>query len=212
MLVVGQIKGLKKGTVYLKRMQDSALVNVDSVVIDGDNNFTLGSALESPEVFYLHLDKKDGNEVNDHLLFFGEKGTITINSKVDGFDTEATVSGSANHEKFQQYLDIVRQFNNERLDLIKEQFELSKANDTAGLRINGEKMSNWLKRKYRYSAQFVNLNTDLDVAPYVMLAEMPQANPKLLDSLYHLFSEDVKTSTYGKAAATYIAELKEVVE
>ncbi len=212
MLVVGNVKGLKKGTLYLKRMQDSTLINVDSIVIDGDSNFTLGSDLESPEVFYLHLDKKDGNAVNDHLLFFGEKGTITVNSKVDAFDTEAEVVGSENHTKFEEYRSIIRQFNDEKLGLIKEQFELTKTNDTSGLRKNIEKQEYLLKRRYRYSAQFVNLNKALEVAPYVLLADMPQGNPKLLDSLYNMFPENIKNSTYGKGASEFIKELKEVIE
>ncbi len=207
MIVQGTVKGLKKGTLYLKRLQDSTFSNVDSMVVDGDPNFTFYSDLAEPEVFYLHLDKNDGNDVNDYLLFFGEKGTVNVTTSVDKFDTEATISGSENHKRLKEYLTISRQFNNERLELIKEQLEFAQQNDTAGLRTNQEAYNRWLKRRYRYAAQFVNLNKEHEVAAYVMLTEMPQANPKLLDSLYSLFPENIQNSTYGAQLAAYLKEL-----
>ena len=54
MIIQGQIKGLKKGTLYLQKMKDTILVSVDSVQINGDGNFILSDEVESPEV-YLYL-------------------------------------------------------------------------------------------------------------------------------------------------------------
>jgi len=65
MTVSGKVKGLKKGTLYLQHVPDSLLVTVDSVEIRGDENYSFTTSLESPEIFYLHLDKKDNNTIND---------------------------------------------------------------------------------------------------------------------------------------------------
>ena len=46
LIVKGHVKGLRKGTIYLKKMNDSALVSVDSAAINGNSDFELGSALE----------------------------------------------------------------------------------------------------------------------------------------------------------------------
>ena len=51
------IKGLKKGTVYLNKVEDSLLVAVDSLVINGEEIIELHSNLESPEMFFLQLNK-----------------------------------------------------------------------------------------------------------------------------------------------------------
>ena len=51
--IAGNIKGLKKGTLYLQRLQDSTLVNLDSVEIKGEAQFAFDFFLEEPEVLYL---------------------------------------------------------------------------------------------------------------------------------------------------------------
>lgn len=73
MMVTGTIKGLRKGTLYLQKIKDTVLVNLDSVTIDGNPDFTLTTSLKSPEVHYLYLDKEDADTLNDRILFFGEK-------------------------------------------------------------------------------------------------------------------------------------------
>ena len=55
--VEATVKGLKKGTVYLKKVVDTNLVTVDSVTVNGDSNFTLQTDIDEPEVFHLYLDK-----------------------------------------------------------------------------------------------------------------------------------------------------------
>jgi len=70
MALSGQIKGLKKGVLYLQHVPDSTLVVIDSVLINGNGNFSFKTELESPEVFYLYLVKKDNNDINDRITFF----------------------------------------------------------------------------------------------------------------------------------------------
>ena len=69
--VEATVKGLKKGTVYLKKVVDTTLVTVDSVTVNGDSNFTLQADIEEPEVFHLYLDKN--SKENDRISFFGDK-------------------------------------------------------------------------------------------------------------------------------------------
>ena len=65
---------------YLQKMQDTLLISVDSLEIKGDDNFTLGDDIESPEFYFLSLDKDDGDSLTDKILFFGEAGEIKINT------------------------------------------------------------------------------------------------------------------------------------
>ena len=69
LIVNGKVKGLKKGMLYLQHVPDSVLVTVDSVAINGDGNFSFKTKLLSPEVFYLYLNKKDNNDINDRITF-----------------------------------------------------------------------------------------------------------------------------------------------
>ena len=47
MVVQGKIKGIKKGTLYLKKMRDTLIISVDSIRLFGKDTFT--------PVSYTHL-------------------------------------------------------------------------------------------------------------------------------------------------------------
>ena len=68
----GNIEGLKEGTLYIKRVVDTSLVIIDSIVIDGDSKFEIDFDLKSPEVLYLFLDRGQTNSKEDNILFFAE--------------------------------------------------------------------------------------------------------------------------------------------
>ncbi|MCH2218445.1 MAG: DUF4369 domain-containing protein, partial [Flavobacteriales bacterium] len=68
MIVQGQIKGLKKGTLYLQKMKDTLVVTVDSVTVLGKDTFTLSDYITSPEMYYLTLNT---NTDEQKILFFG---------------------------------------------------------------------------------------------------------------------------------------------
>jgi hypothetical protein len=94
MQLSGSIDGLRKGTVYLQKMQDSTLVSIDSVVVNGSPKFAFKTEVESPEIYYLYLNKEDGDSLNDRILFFGEPGQITISKRrqqwrCGGFDSKS---------------------------------------------------------------------------------------------------------------------------
>ena len=50
--VKGNVKGLKKGTIYLSRALDSSYQVLDSTVLNGTSNFELKSNIEEPEVLF----------------------------------------------------------------------------------------------------------------------------------------------------------------
>ena len=57
MIVSGDVDGLRKGTIYLQKEQDSTIVSLDSVKITGDSNFELSTKINEPDIYYLYLDK-----------------------------------------------------------------------------------------------------------------------------------------------------------
>ena len=87
MTVSGNIKGLKKGTLFLQQFKDSTLAVLDSLEIKGDGAFSFSTEVDEPEVFYLYLKKEDNNDINDRITFFGESGNIVINTAWNTFDT-----------------------------------------------------------------------------------------------------------------------------
>lgn len=208
LIVSGEIKGLKKGTLYLQKIEDTILVNVDSVVVDGDPNFVLEANLESPQMMFLYLNKVDNNQYDDRIEFFADEGEVTINTNLEKFETNARVTGSANQEKLMEFRKMMKRFNDQNLDLIKESFEAEKAENEEKLMEIDRKYDHWLRKKYLYTVNFAVNNKDLEIAPYLALSEVFDANIKYLDTIYSSLTPKVKKSKYGKELKIFLQERK----
>lgn len=205
MVVKGQIKGLKKGTLYLQKMQDTVLVSVDSVALLGKDLFTLTDDVDSPEMYYLTFD---GNTTDKRILFFGEQGNITINDDVKKFGIQPQISGSVNQKLLDDYYKITRRLNEENLTLIKENFEARKAKDEEKIKAIAQRANHLLKRRYLYTANFAVNNGSFEVAPYLALTQLVNANVKLLDTIQASLTPKVKNSKYGKKLDKFISDIK----
>ena len=206
MIVTGQIKGLKKGTLYLQKMKDTLLITVDSIVLIGSDMFTLTDNVDSPVLYNLTFD---GNNTNKRILFFGEKGTITINDKLDLFGFSPEIKGSKNQELLDKYNIVKRRFQAERLDFVKKDFEAKKANDKTKVEQLEKDYKKLTKKRVLFTTNFAINNADYEVAPYIGLAEMYDASLQLLDTVNNSLSDKVKKSEYGKRFQEYINKIKE---
>ena len=204
MLVQGKIKNLKKGVVYLQKIKDTLLVTVDSISLDGVNTFTLTDEVESPEIYYLTLDRSPSRQIS----FFGEKGTITIDTKLDKFVFGATVNGLTNQKLLDEYNEMKNKFSGKRLDLIKADFDAKKSEDSLIIDSIQSQINNLIKRKYYYTTNFAVNHPDNEIAPYLALTELYDANITLLDTINNSLSKKVKQSTYGKKLEKFIADIK----
>ena len=207
--VKGSIEGLRKGTLYLQKIQDSILIDLDSIVLKGSPEFSLKTKINSPEIFYLYLDKKDGDTLNDRIRFFGEKGTIEINTLLKTYESSAVISGSENHILLEEYLTFIRKFDQENLKLVKIYFnELRENNVSEKLDSIQKKMDNLLLRRYLFTLNFASTNYNREIAPYLLLTEVNDTSIKLLDSVMVKLSPEVKISKYGKDLQLLIKKRK----
>ncbi len=208
MNVSGNVAGLKKGTLYLQHLNDSTLATIDSIEIKGNGNFSFQYEIESPELFYLYLEKDDNNTINDRITFFGEQGDITINTSWNNFDTKAEISGSESHKKFQEFQEVLSKFNTKELTLMQlSTTEEIRSRSEAMDSINNLADKNALRRVL-YVLNFALSNTDSPVSPYVALTEASNTNSKYLDSIHNSLSDEVSNSKYGLALAAYLNEVK----
>jgi len=206
MIVKGQIEGLKKGTLYLQKFDDTLLVNVDSTLVKGISNFEFQTHIETAEIFYLYLNKEDGDNLNDRILFFGEQGTIEINTLLKTFESSAKITGSRNQELLQEYLSFNRKFNDQNLQFIKEFYEAQKNNNVSKADSIQQKIDNLLKRRYLYTINFAAQNTDQNIAPYLALTEVYNANLALLDSIAVKMTSEVRGSKYGSEFLNFLEQ------
>ncbi|MCG2460507.1 DUF4369 domain-containing protein [Flavobacteriaceae bacterium F89] len=206
MTVTGNVKGLKKGTLFLQHIPDSVLVNVDSLKIEGDGNFTFKTELESPEIFYLYLIKKDNNDINDRITFFGEPGTITINTSWNTFDIGADIEGSKSQKKLEEYNQVISKFSKKSLDYMQALYDPKFRSDSLAIDSIKKLSDQNAVREYLYSLNFVINNPDSYVAPYVALRNIESTNVRFLDSIYKKLTPAVAESKYGKALKKYMED------
>ncbi|MDD3722182.1 MAG: DUF4369 domain-containing protein [Lutibacter sp.] len=204
MVVKVTIDGLKKGTLYLQKVRDAALVSVDSIQLDGKTDIVLSDDVESPEIYFLILNKN----VGERISFFGEKGEISISSKLSKFATSAKITGSVNQDLFEEHKAMARKFNGKKLDLLVEKFEAQKINDTAQVSKIAKEEASLIRRKYLYTTNFAVMHAENEVAPYLALTELYDANIKLLDTINNSLSQKVKTSKYGLELDKFIKGIK----
>ncbi len=208
MTVSGNIKGLKKGTLYLQHIPDSTLVVVDSIQINGDGSFHFQTELESPEIFYLYLNKKDNNDINDRITFFAEPGNITVNTAWNTFDTNAEVLGSKSHEKLKEYRRNMSSINKRNIELLQQSVNTETPIDSIQLDSLQRLSDKNTKRGYLYAINFAINNKDSYIAPYIAVSEIANANIKYLDSINNVLSPEVADSKYGKRLKEHIEDLK----
>lgn len=206
--ITGNIEGLKKGTIYLQKVEDSKFVNVDSVLIDGDSHFTLHTYIESPEVLYLLLEKDDGIEENDKLEFFAEPGEMSINTTRNYFLAEAKVEGSESQKILEEYKKMISRFSDLHLTYLEQSLNASKDGDSSTFDSLQQLSDKNMGRRYLYTLNFIINNKDSYVAPYLALTETYNAKLKYLDSIDKILAEDVANSTYGKEFTKYVEDLK----
>ena len=205
MVVEGTIKGLKKGTLYLQKMNDTAIISIDSVNVLGDGNFRLTDNVESPVMYYLTYD---GNANDKRILFFGGKGNITINDNMNTFGFSPEIIGSPNQLVLDKFLKINNQFKNQRLEFIKKEFDARQSKNTDLIENLEKDYNKMIRRKYLYTTNFALSNSDSEASAYIALTELYDANIKLLDTINKKLSMDVKNSVYGKRLDKYISKIK----
>ena len=206
LIVKTSIKGLKKGTVYLKKVKDTTLITVDSMVVNGNSQFELTSDLESPEVFYLYLDKNSTE--NDRITFFADKGVTEINTTLKNFVFDAEIKGSEQQKVLENYQLLMSRINHRNLDLIKESFDAQKNGDSSAFIDYEKKQNSIIKSKYLQTVNFAINNSDSEVAPYLALTEIYNAKVNFLDTINKSLTPKVKASKYGKELDAFIKEIK----
>ena len=128
--VSGKIEGLKEGTIFLQKIQDTTLINLDSLVVDGNEpSFVFTTTIEEPEVLYIYLEKKDFNDFNDRAEIFAEPGEMTFNTTLRRFLNDVEVTGSKNHEDLVAFKAFMTKFNTKELMLLRDGMDAQKEED-----------------------------------------------------------------------------------
>lgn len=206
LVINGKIQDLKKGTVYLQKVQDTTLITLDSVEINGQSTFTLNTNIDEPQVLYMYLNKVDNSVFDDRFLFFAEQGEMTINTTLDNFETAVVVEGSENHVRLLEFRKMMERFNSQNLDLLKESIEAQQVGDQLKTEEVNTKLESLLRRRYLFTVNYALNNKEHEVAPYLAVSEIFDANLKYLDTIYNTLEPPIQESLYGQTLQELIQD------
>ena len=190
-----QVEGFKKGKIYLQKINDSVLVNIDSIYVEDDSYLQFKQKINSPEIFYIALNiSKNDNRIE----FFAENSDINIKSNLKKFNSDYTVTGSFNDSIYRDYQNIIKKFNYEKLDLIEKSINLTKMQKFDSVNLIENEIQNINKRKLLYSLNYAVNNGNSSVAPYIAINNFKNNDQLILDTIFRSLDKDVLESKYGK--------------
>ena len=210
MMLTGNVKGLKKGTLLLQKIQDSVLVSIDSVLVNGSSLFSFKETILEPEIYYLNLRLENGILKDDRISFFAEANPINISTNLTNFAIDAKVTGSNNQEKYKTYKKIIDRYSDRNLELIEQSFEAKRqGNDSLANKLDSTQKS-ILAKKYLATISFALSNKDFEISPYLMVSHVNDAKFVYLDSVYNNLTPKIKDSKYGKDLESLIVSRKKL--
>lgn len=208
MTLTGNVKGLKKGTILLQKIEDSLLISVDSVSINGTSEFSFSETVLEPEIYYLYVRLENGILNDDRISFFAESNPINISTSLNNFAIDAKVTGSINQDKYKEYKKVIDRYSNRNLELIEQSFEArSQGNDTLANSLD-KSQNSIMAKKYLATINYALLNNDFEISPYLMVSHVNDAKVIYLDSVYNNLTPKIKDSKYGKDLESLIQSRK----
>jgi len=208
MYLSAEIQGLRKGTLLLQKIEDSKLITLDSLPVSGKAVFQFHSEIPSPEVYYLTMRFADSLQTEKSIPFFAEAAELKLVSKLDNYEFESSVTGSVNHQKWDEYRKLMSRYVDKNLELIEKQLQaLKEGKDSLAVAL-GNQQQKLIRTRYLATINFAKNHSDFELAPYLMLSEVYDANIKYHDTIYKLLSPKIKDSKYGKALESFIQDRK----
>tara|TARA_B100000575_G_scaffold294338_1_gene309595 strand:+ start:2675 stop:3379 length:705 start_codon:yes stop_codon:yes gene_type:complete len=208
--ISGNIKGLRKGKLYLQKyINDTVLFNIDSLKVEGLENFEFNDSLGEAQFYFLALEKDESDTVLQKIPFFAEKGDIRIDTRLNTFLSSAKVDGSENQILWDEYLMVMRKFNNQNIELVKDYLE-KKGDFDSGKRDEIFEKKNILldRKKILYSLNFAMNNSNKEISAYIGLYELNNVSKKYLDSLYFKLNKEIQKSFYGRKLKNKLESLE----
>lgn len=193
--IEGRLSGFKQGKIYLQKIVNSTYVSLDSISVLGDTDLSFGGPIESPEVLWLYIQKKENSRLP---LFVEPGGVLRFEGHIDSL-FQLRYSGSASQDKLIEYQSIAREYNVRMAEAYTNRLDALKNGDQSAAEKYDRVYRSTLKNRYFFTVQFALNNPNSPASPYVVLNNVSNFSMRLLDSVVHSFDQEVRTSLYGKS-------------
>ena len=208
MRLSGFVDGMKEGTLLLQKTNNNKFITLDSMVVKGDAHFNFSEKIESPELYFLSLKIQNVDREVGAIAFFAEPGDMTINTTLNNFLGNAVITGSENQKKYTQYKTLIKRYSDRNKDLTQLLISAAEAKKIKVIDSIDTLQKRVLAGSYLATVNFALNNKDYEIAPFLALSEIYNANPKYLDTIYSSLNPKIKASTYGVALKEFIEQTK----
>lgn len=208
MRLSGFVDGMKEGTLLLQKTNNNKFITLDSMVVKGDAHFNFSEKIESPELYFLSLKIQNVDREVGAIAFFAEPGDMTINTTLNNFLENAIITGSENQKKYTQYKTLIKRYSDRNKDLTQLLISAAEAKKIKVIDSIDTLQKRVLAGSYLATVNFALNNKDYEIAPFLALSEIYNANPKYLDTIYSSLNPKIKASTYGVALKEFIEQTK----
>jgi hypothetical protein len=208
MRLIGFVKGMKEGTLLLQKSNKNTYTTIDSMVVRGDAHFNFSEIIESPELYYLSLKIQNIDREVGAIAFFAEPGDISINTKLNNFLENAVITGSENQKKYSHYKTLIKRYTDRNKNLTQLLVTAAKAKNMSAIDSIDKLQKRVLSSSYLATINYALNNKDYEIAPFLALSEIYNANTKYLDTIYNTLTPKIKASTYGVALKEFISQTK----
>ena len=208
MRLTGFVKGMREGTLLLQKSENNTFKTIDSMVVKGDAHFNFSEIIESPELYFLSLKIQNIDKEVGAIAFFAEPGDISINTKLNNFLENAVITGSENQKKYTQYKTLIKRYTDKNKNLTQLLISAAKDKNMKAIDSIDKLQKRVLTSSYLATVNYALNNKDYEIAPFLALSEIYNANTKYLDTIYNTLTPKIKASTYGVALKEFISQTK----
>lgn len=199
----GTVSGYDNGYVYLHKVVDNDLKNIDSIMVK-KGKFNLEGLVDFPEVYYLGFGDKR------HLVpIFLENSDIEFTAQYDSL-RDATIKGSKTQDEMNQYNDELVPFRDKLKNLQVQYGEAQSNNDTAVMNQLGADYEKLMSERATFIENYIVSHNKSAIAPYILSTIYYSMETNKLDSIVSLFDQSLDKSSYTKMIKKKVETLRNV--
>lgn len=174
--VIGEIKGMPEGDVFLEEVDMDGLVVIDSAQVSSDQKFELSGKGSEPAMYRLRFAQ------NKFILLSIDKGNLKVNGDWKNLERNYTVSGSPSSESLKRMMMVMREH---MVDMNKMQVvidTLRQKGDMEKLASANASLKEMNVSLTRYLEQYADTTKSLPNALFAAQILNPQVESQFLES------------------------------
>ncbi len=198
-----QIDGLSDTKVFLQEYTEGEMITIDSAE-SVDGHFVMEGTLDAPKFLYLFLGQQG------RAQFFVENAPIELAGTIEDIEN-ININGSSAQDVYQSYLELVRPYEEQKSELIKQWRTATKDNDTVKLKEIDVVYSEADSIQSVLVETFIDENPASVVSPYLVRSKLIyNLDRDELQAYIDAFSEEISAHPYVEVLRDRSAKLETV--